>query len=74
VIAAIAKAAKHKEFPYRSRDGLFYHMPHLEQPFCPDFNCACHSQQREIARLLGLINDGILTLHEAADFLNGEER
>lgn len=51
-----------------------YSIHSLEQPFCPDFNCACHSQQREIARLLGLINEGILTLREASDFQNGEER
>jgi hypothetical protein len=28
---------------------------------------------REVARLLGLVNDGIMTLREAADFANREE-
>jgi hypothetical protein len=50
---------------------IFY-IHSLEQPYCRDKNCECHRGQREIANLLRLITDGIMTLQEAADFLNGE--
>jgi hypothetical protein len=49
-----------------------YYMHSLEQPYCRNENCECHRRQREVARLLTLISDGIMTLREAADFAEGE--
>ena len=51
-----------------------YFVHSLEQPFCRNTECECHRQQREVAKLLGLINDGIMTLREASNFFNLEER
>ncbi|HJT56702.1 MAG TPA: hypothetical protein VJ761_09420 [Ktedonobacteraceae bacterium] len=51
---------------------LFIHC--VEHPFCRNPLCECHRQQREIAKLLGLINDGIMTLREAADSIQGEKK
>jgi hypothetical protein len=45
----------------------------MQQPFCSNENCECHKRQREVARLLELINDGIMTLREAANFVEDEE-
>ncbi len=50
-----------------------YFIHSLEQPYCRNRDCECHRSQREVARLLGLIADGIMTLREAADFMNGGE-
>lgn len=50
---------------------IFY-IHSAEHPFCRDPECECHKYQREVAKLLGFINDGIMTLREAADF-QGEE-
>ena len=44
----------------------------LEHPFCPLPWCACHTNQQEIAKLLGQIAEGVLTLREAADFAEGK--
>ena len=50
-----------------------YFIHSLQNPYCRNAACECHTYQREIARLLGLVNDGILTLREAADLANGED-
>jgi len=44
----------------------------LEVPFCPLPGCHCHTNQQEIAKLLDQIKDGVLTLREAADFVDGK--
>ncbi|HVB25093.1 MAG TPA: hypothetical protein VNG51_24365 [Ktedonobacteraceae bacterium] len=49
-----------------------YFIHSLEQPYCRNENCECHRRQREVAMLLGLITDGIMTLREAADLTDGE--
>jgi len=49
-----------------------YYIHSVQQPYCRNPECACHKSQKEVARLLGLIADGIMTLREAADFVNGE--
>jgi hypothetical protein len=49
-----------------------YFVHSLEQPYCRNEQCECHRRQREVARLLRLITDGIMTLREAADFADGE--
>lgn len=43
------------------------------QPFCHNPLCQCHRQQQEVKKLLGLINEGIMTLREAADLLEGKQ-
>jgi hypothetical protein len=48
-----------------------YFVHSVQQPYCRNTACECHAHQREVARLLELINDGIMTLREAADFING---
>lgn len=50
-----------------------YFIHSLQHPYCRNTECECHRQQREVAKLLGLINDGIMTLREAADFGQEEE-
>jgi hypothetical protein len=50
-----------------------YPIHSLQQPYCRDENCACRRRQKEVAKLLGLITEGIMTLREAADFVEGEE-
>ena len=47
----------------------FIHTP--EMPFCPLPSCECHTNQEEIAKLLEQINNGLLTLREAAHFADG---
>lgn len=49
-----------------------YYIHSMQQPYCRNPECACHERQKEVAKLLGLITDGIMTLREAADFMNGE--
>ncbi len=51
-----------------------YYIHDLKQPFCRNFACQCHQPQREVARLLALINEGIMTLAEAATFMHDEEK
>jgi hypothetical protein len=46
-----------------------YYIHDKNQPFCRNSLCLCHRQQQEIRRLLHLIVDGIMTLREAADFI-----
>ncbi len=46
-----------------------YYFHTAEQPFCDNSLCECHRQQREVKKLLGLIDEGIMTLREAADLL-----
>ncbi len=50
-----------------------YYIHSLQQPFCPNPMCKCHSQQQEIKRLLGNIVDGIMTLREAADLIDDKK-
>ena len=57
--------------PNQSIPIYFIHSP--ERPYCRNRDCECHKSQREVALLLGLVNDGIMTLREAADFANREE-
>jgi len=40
----------------------------VAQPFCRDFTCACHQNQRQIAALLVSVYEGQMTLREAANF------
>ena len=47
-----------------------YSVHSLEQPFCRDLKCQCHSRQQEVARLLGSMLEGNLTLREAANLLD----
>ncbi len=48
----------------------YYHT--LDNPFCPLPACKCHTNQQEIAELLEQIKAGLLTLREAADFVEGK--
>ena len=48
-----------------------YFIHNIENPFCPIPNCWCHTDQQKIAALLEHIQDGTMTLREAADFLEG---
>ena len=53
----------------------FFHS--FEQPFCQNPRCKCQWQQQEVRRLLGSIAEGVMTLREAANFLddlNGERK
>lgn len=43
----------------------------VEMPFCPIPGCWCHRNQEEIAKLLEHIEQGEMTLREAADFAEG---
>ena len=43
----------------------------LENPFCPLPGCWCHTDQARIAPLLEHVRNGIMTLHEAANFADG---
>jgi len=43
----------------------------LENPFCPLPGCWCHTDQERIAPLLEQIKEGVLTLREAVDFVDG---
>jgi len=49
---------------------FFVHSP--EQPFCSNTLCACHQNQTHIARLVAAIQQGEMTLKEAADFAEGK--
>lgn len=44
----------------------------LERPFCQFPDCQCHTNQEEIAKLLEFVNNGLMTIREAADFVNGK--
>ncbi len=44
----------------------------VDRPFCPLPACECHANQQEIAKLLDQIKEGVLTLREAADFVEGK--
>ncbi len=48
-----------------------YLMHTLENPFCPLPSCWCHTDQARIAVLLEAINNGEMTLREAANFADG---
>ncbi len=43
----------------------------IENPFCPVPGCWCHTDQARIAKLLEAINNGEMTLREAANFADG---
>lgn len=43
-----------------------YYIHSVEQPFCRDFSCACHQNQRQVAALLASVYAGHMTLREAA--------
>ena len=60
-------AAPRSQFPV-------YYIHDLKQPFCRNFACQCHQRQREVARLLALVTEGLLTLAEAAIFMHEEEK
>jgi hypothetical protein len=49
---------------------FFVHSP--EQPFCSNPLCACHQNQTHIAQLVAAIQQGEMTLKEAADFADGK--
>jgi hypothetical protein len=48
----------------------FVHTP--EQPFCSNTHCECHRDQAHIASLVAAIQQGEMTLREAADFADGK--
>src|SRR6266699_3850315 len=48
----------------------FVHTP--EHPFCTNDFCACHHNQIHIAQLVAAIQQGEMTLKEAADFADGK--
>lgn len=48
-----------------------YFIHSVENPFCPVPHCWCHTDQEKIAQLLEHIQEGTLTLREAADFADG---
>jgi hypothetical protein len=48
----------------------FVHTP--EQPFCSNVLCACHQNQTHIAQLVAAIQQGEMTLKDAADFTDGK--
>jgi hypothetical protein len=48
-----------------------YFIHGIDNPFCPLPDCACHSNQEQIAKLLDYIRQGAMTLREAADFADG---
>ncbi len=50
-----------------------YYFHSLEQPFCHNTTCQCHSRQQEVKRLLGNILEGNLTLREAANLIDIDE-
>jgi hypothetical protein len=50
---------------------IFY-IHSLEHPFCGNPLCACGRTQKEAARLLGFINEGILAVQEAAALIDEE--
>lgn len=45
----------------------------IDRPFCAYAACACscHENQAEVRKLLHLVNEGVLTLREAADTQEG---
>ena len=49
-----------------------YYFHSFEQPFCHDTACPCHSRHQEVARLLGNVLEGIVTLREAANLIDEE--
>jgi len=48
-----------------------YFVHTLEQPFCSHPLCECHRDQAHIALLVAAIQQGEMTLREAADFADG---
>ena len=59
-------------YPQQSIPVYYFHS--FEHPFCKDTNCKCHWKQQEVARLLGSILEGELSLREAANLIDAEER
>ena len=49
-----------------------YYIHSLESPFCRNATCACHRKSREVARLIGFVAEGIMTLREAANLIDEE--
>ena len=45
-----------------------YFVHSMERPFCQVPSCWCHRDQEKVARLLGEIKSGAVTLRGAADF------
>jgi len=43
-----------------------------EHPFCSNTLCSCHQNQAHIACLVAAIQQGEMTLKEAADFADGK--
>lgn len=48
-----------------------YFIHSIENPFCPIPSCWCHTDQARIADLLKHIENGVMTLREAANFADG---
>lgn len=48
-----------------------YFIHSIDHPFCPIPSCWCHTDQARIAELLRHIENGVMTLREAADFADG---
>ncbi len=42
------------------------------KPFCWNGGCDCHEDQEAIAQVNQYVQDGLLTLSEATDFVNGK--
>ena len=49
-----------------------YFVHTLERPFCSNTLCVCHRDQANIALLVAAIQQGEMTLREAADFADGK--
>ncbi len=50
-----------------------YYIHTFKSPFCRNPECECHRRSREVARLLRLISEGIMTLEEAAHLIEEEK-
>lgn len=48
-----------------------YFIHSIDHPFCPIPSCECHRDQMRIAKLLTHIENGVMTLQEAANFADG---
>jgi hypothetical protein len=43
-----------------------------EKPFCYDAGCSCHEDDLLIYQVLLYVQDGLMTPHEAVDFVMGK--
>jgi hypothetical protein len=51
------------------RQDTTVHTP--DNPFCYDPLCACHSNQKALERVQHWINEGLMTEHEASEYISG---